>query len=64
MFDFDPRQNQEAGIVGDEAYIRIFSIIRGSAKANRKRVLETQPERCNIFDYLCSISLDISLRLR
>ena len=42
----------------------IFSIIRGSAKANRKRVLETQPERCNIFDYLCSISLDISLRLR
>jgi len=33
----------------------IFSIIRGSSKAERKPVLE--PQRY-IFDYFCSISLD------
>jgi len=28
----------------------IFSIIRGTSKADGKGALETQPERCNIFD--------------
>jgi len=28
----------------------IFSIIRGTRQADGKRALETQPERCNIFD--------------
>jgi len=28
----------------------IFSIIRGTSKADGKGALETQPELCNIFD--------------
>ena len=38
-------------------------MIRGSSKAERKRVEETERQRWNIFDCLCSISLDKSLWL-
>jgi len=34
----------------DKDEIRIFSIIRGTSKADGKGALETQPERCKIFD--------------
>ena len=41
----------------------IFSMIRGSSKAERKRVEETKRQRWNIFDCFCSISLDKPPRL-
>src|SRR6266699_1418495 len=41
----------------------IFSMIRGSAKAERKRAEETKRQRWNMFDCFCPISLDKSPRL-
>ena len=46
-----------------EGLPRIFSMIRGSSKAERKRVEETKRQRWNIFDCFCSISLDKPPRL-
>src|SRR5207253_3020775 len=45
------------------SFQRIFSMIRGSSKAERKRVEETKRQRWNIFDCFCSISLDKPPRL-
>jgi hypothetical protein len=50
-------------LLHEQPWIRIFSMIRGSSKAERKRVEETKRQRWNIFDCFCSISLDKPPRL-
>jgi len=42
--------NRGVAVWADKVYFSIFSIIRGPSKADGKGALETQPERCNIFD--------------
>jgi len=38
------------GVAQKKLNLGIFSIIRGTSKADGKGALETQPELCNIFD--------------